>query len=224
MKNFVASIAILALAGLARAGSIDVKVGYADGLRANGFFPSPWSGDAGVVFDGRTSGTFDDGAVRIDNTGASNVTISNIFVDSFENGASFALWGTHTLLPGQKLILTATSGDNFDTSDQPIHPGPDRGGYASSAKPVVHFTVDGTQNLSFTDSGQILNTGGFDFAANQFGGFDRNESFGWRDIGTTGITDPGGDQTPEPASLTLLGIGIAGMLAYRWRKQKPAVA
>jgi len=35
-----------------------------------------------------------------------------------------------------------------------------------------------------------------------------------------GISSP----TPEPATLTLLGICIAGMAGYGWRKRKPAVA
>jgi hypothetical protein len=29
---------------------------------------------------------------------------------------------------------------------------------------------------------------------------------------------------PEPASLTLLGIGALGLLGYGWRRRKPAVA
>jgi hypothetical protein len=29
---------------------------------------------------------------------------------------------------------------------------------------------------------------------------------------------------PEPASLTLLGIGALGLLGYGWRKRKPAQA
>jgi len=209
----------------ARAGQIDVKVGYADGLRANGFFPDPWGGAAGVIFDGRNpTGTFDDGAIRIDNIGATDVTISNIVVDGFENtSASFSLWSSHVIHPGEKLILTATSGDNFDTSDLPIHAGPSEGGYASSAIPKVHFTVDGSQDLVFSDTGQILNTGGFDRAVNSSGSFVFNESLGWRDIGTTGINDPGGDQTtiPEPGGLALFSLGLVALAVCRSARRPP---
>ena len=60
---------------------LNVFVGYADNIRASGFFPSPWLGAPGVVSQTPTSGvTFDAGAVRIDNTGASAVTIHDMTV------------------------------------------------------------------------------------------------------------------------------------------------
>jgi hypothetical protein len=222
-------VAVLALASTAREARasivFDVKVGYADGLRAGGFFPNPWGGDPGVIFDGRTpTGVFDDGAIRIDNKGTSPFTISNVVVDSFENGAaSFALWGTHVVNPGEILILTATSGDNFDTSDLPIHEGPADGGYASTAKPRIRFDLNGNPQ-TVIDSGQILNTGGFDLGTHN-GRFNTNESLGWRDIGTTGIADPAGDQAaPEPASLALFGLTtLAGAGYFGWRRRKKAV-
>ena len=52
-----------------------VQVGYADGIRGGGFFPSPWAGDAGVVFVGDTSGSADAGAIRIDNLSGATMTV-----------------------------------------------------------------------------------------------------------------------------------------------------
>jgi len=68
----IAGAALLSIATEpAKAGPIDVFVGYADNLRASGFFPNPWIGDPGVVTQSQTGQTFDSGAVRIDtSTGA----------------------------------------------------------------------------------------------------------------------------------------------------------
>src|SRR5512133_2638187 len=73
-------IALLAVpAVLADSG---VYVGYADGIRANGFFPNPWQGTPGVqYFNGNSgSGQFDAGAIRITNSGASAIVVNSISV------------------------------------------------------------------------------------------------------------------------------------------------
>ncbi|MBV9203272.1 MAG: hypothetical protein JOY83_26740, partial [Alphaproteobacteria bacterium] len=76
------SLAALALiltqlpTGLAKADPISVFVGYADNLRPSGFFPSPWLGSPGVVSQSSAAQTFDSGAIRLDNTSGSPITIS----------------------------------------------------------------------------------------------------------------------------------------------------
>src|SRR5262249_60222614 len=84
-----------------------------------------------------------------------------------------------------------------------------------NAKAIIHFDVYNTSDVflahfDLTDSGQVLNTGGFDRA------FDgTNESLGWRDVGTTGIADPAGDQAaPEPTSAILLAMTLLGAAGY----------
>jgi hypothetical protein len=210
MKKMVACIALLVLSDSLWAGPFEVQVGYADNLRPSGFFPSPWFGDPGVHWAGEVPsfvGQYDSGAVRLINNSGGTIHITDLVVDSFENGASFHIWGGKlpiTLLAGESAIFVQTSGQNFDSSDQPIHGLP-----SSTAQPKVHFTVDGT-TFDLTDTAQVLNTEGNDLLA------ATNESHAWRDIGTFG----GQAGVPEPASLTLLGIGIAGMSVYGWRRKK----
>lgn len=121
---------MLVLSPLARADSFNVFVGYADNLRASGFFPTPWVGAPGVVSQTPTSGiTFDSGAVRIDNTGASSITITN-FTVTLNPGSSpvtIAIWGSGTQLvigAGQTGIFTqVTNAQNFDSSDSGLFGG-----------------------------------------------------------------------------------------------------
>ncbi|HKW98774.1 MAG TPA: PEP-CTERM sorting domain-containing protein [Bryobacteraceae bacterium] len=103
----------------AMADPVQVFVGYADNLRASGFFPNPWAGSAGVVFSGQDGSTLqlDSGAVRIDNTSANSITISNLTIKLNGGAQTAALWGPMTLLPGQVGIFDQTTQFNLDTSD-----------------------------------------------------------------------------------------------------------
>jgi hypothetical protein len=201
-------VALLAITGLATAGQVEVQVGYADDIRPSPFFPVPWSGGANVALFAGTGSPQDSGAIRIINNGPGDFTILSLTVDGFGNGDVAALWSSFfpfVLHAGQSAIFEQTStGNNFDSSDW-------QGGGPSTAIPVVHLTTSlGVQNLP--DTAQVLNTEGTDHLA----AAGLNESHQWRDIGTTG----GQAGTPEPASLTLLGIGIAGMAGYSWRRKK----
>ncbi len=105
----------------ANADSLQVWVGYADSLRPSGFFPNPFAGAPGVVYSGlSTTFSLDSGAVRIDNTGSSPLTITDLTV-TLNPGTGpipFSLWGAPiTLAPGQEAIYAQTAQYNFDTSD-----------------------------------------------------------------------------------------------------------
>jgi hypothetical protein len=200
------------LAGDARAGNFNVLVGYSDGLRGPGFFPNPWKGDPGVVFVG-TDPTYDAGAVRIDNT--DSVAHSyHVVVDLNRPGPAFDLWGNVFVPAGDKLVLTQTAYFNFDTSDFPIEP---TGTIAppNFDPPLVMVSVDGGAAQTFKDTGHVLDTNGFDYAA------IGNESFAWRPIGGNGAPS-GGPSVPEPGTLALGGLGLLALAGYTWRRRKLA--
>jgi hypothetical protein len=209
----------------ARAGLIEVGVGYADGLRPNpGIpFPSPWRGDPGVHFIGDLSAAdaFDCGVICFQNVGTTDVVLDpGLKVDGFQNGTSYQLWdgiigAGVTIAPGEQAIVAQTVAYNFDTSDQTngTQTNPD------SAHPVIHASFDGGTTVgTYVDTAQVLNTGGFDLASytDPATGQLYNESLRCRPIGTTGINDPFGT-VPEPGSLGLLlgGLPALGLLARR---------
>ena len=193
------------------ADSFIVYVGYADNVRPSGFFPSPWLGSPNVVSQTPSGQTLDTGAIRIDNTGANPITITGLTVKFNGGSPVLHIWSPLTINPGQVGIFTQTTSFNFDTSDFgifgafppsslfPTIPGNNQIGGCSSAAPilaasgdmalcaanapVVSFMENGNP-FSATDTGQILNTGGWDFANSGAFGGDGNESINWNVIGS----------------------------------------
>ncbi|HEX3425363.1 MAG TPA: RHS repeat-associated core domain-containing protein [Acidimicrobiales bacterium] len=163
--------------------TISVFVGYADGLRpAGSIFPYPWLGSPNVVFEGcNPNCTFDGGAIRVDNSTNHPVTINNLQVNI--GSCPYAMWPNDlTLNPGQIMIFAqeasgATSGcDNqrglLDTSDLS-----NAGcGGNDGVIPTVTVTADG-QTATYKDTGQVLNTFGYDLAC------QHNESQAWQLVG-----------------------------------------
>ena len=116
--------------------------------------------------------------------------------------------------PGQQLILAQTGASrqtatdfsatpcdrkanppllcwsNFDTSDTNV------GATGSSNTPIIHLMLNGVMQ-TFTDTAQVLNTGGRDLGSQAI-----NESAQWRLIGTTGPYLPGGSGVNPPAVTT----------------------
>ncbi len=220
---FALSLAVSAMPAMAD--SLNVYVGYADNLRPSGFFPTPWLGDSNVVSQSSANQSFDSGAVRIDNTGTSSITISNFEVTLNPSAGPilFNIWSSLTIAPGQVGIFTQTGSYNFDSSDNgvlgsgavnitPQYPlggctnpsSPAQAALCAANAPVVSFMENGTQ-VTLNDSGQVLNTFGYDFIN---GSTDGNESINWNLIGSS--VNRGGD-TPEPSTLVLLSMGLAAV-------------
>lgn len=177
----------------AAASGVQVWVGYADSERADAVnFPTPWSGAPNTTFEGcvstaSTACIFDTAGVRVVNTTSSSLTVNSVVIHI--DTCAFTGWAPATLSPGAELIVTQTgpipisgctgpSPARMDPSDI----GPNSTDYAGictpdGIKPVVDITINGT-TTSYTDSFQILNTGGFDT-----GTCSGNESTQWTLIG-----------------------------------------
>lgn len=185
-----------------------VFVGYADTLRGTPpTFPTPWIGDPGVTFLGcspASSCIYDGGAVRIVNNTAGPITVNAVAVHV--SSCTYALWSSSlpvTLGLGGQVILAqtasgaadgCTSDGHMDTSDV----GPGGESYAGNCTPdgiipTVDVTVDGVMT-TYSDTGQVINTGGVDaFSCTPPPG-PNDESTPWTSIGSAPCT---------PASLAL---------------------
>ena len=212
----------------AMAGPLAVSVGYAEDKEINtpdpAAFPVPWAGAPGTIFLGGTvpgqtaCGTltvcYDGGAIRLDNTGATPVAVSDVTVDihsAISGGKLFNnLWGAFTVPPGESVILTANPPannpgyDNFDTSGYPSN-----NCTPITIAPTVTITIGGVAT-TLADSTHVLDTGGID------AGYcppKHNESIQWRPIGSAGnpdatlslgpatVTEVTGTQVTETATL-----------------------
>lgn len=218
----LAALALALLPGRAQADLV-MFVGYADGLRSNPFFPSPFLGDANVLDVGHALGqSLDAGAIRIDNTGGSPVLVDSVGVELHGPGSCIPfgnpcgrlnLWGSFTIPAGKTAVLTQTASFNFDTSDDtPLVAcctGVPKG---TTPFPEIFLTVGG-KTTEFDDTAHVLDTGGFDSAA------IGNESLQWRPLGTCGINCPGG-VVPEPSALLLVGSGLVAWGGLAWRRRR----
>lgn len=244
LASAVIAAGVLSLAS-AQAGPITVFVGYVDNLRPSGFFPTKWIGDPGVVSQTPGGESLDAGAIRIDNNSGASVTIDNFKVTFPGTFGTFTLWNSLTIANGGTGIFTQLTSYNFDTSDEGIFGGspPSNlrpnvggnngiGGCSSPASfftgtqqsdctahtPLIEFDI-GANHFSFMDTGHILDTGEYDFIN---GSSDGNESINWNLVGTgasRGGNGGGGTGVPEPLTLSIFGVGLAGLLGLRRRRK-----
>jgi hypothetical protein len=197
---------------------LSVSLAYAEdkhqSTMTQGSFPVPWSGSPNVIFLGNPAygssecgslpHCFDGGAIRLDNTGSSDIPIDSVSVDdhsSIPGGKVFNLWGSFTVPAGKSVILAQNpnganlSSDDFDTSGAP------KGNCTPiTVAPTVTITVGGIPT-TLVDSTHVLDTNGVDTESCSV---QQNESIQWRHIGAPGVKAATLALSPSTATL---GVG-----------------
>ena len=195
--------------------NLSVSVGYAEDKHQSSLspaaFPVPWSGSPNITFLGNPvygsspcgslPHCYDGGAIRLDNSGSSDITINSVSVDdhsSISGGKIFNLWGSFTVPAGKSVILAGNppnnnpTHNNFDTSGAP------KGNCTPiTVAPTVTITVGGVPT-TLVDSTHVLDTNGIDTESCSV---QQNEAIQWRHIGTPGTKQ--GTLTLQPSTSTL---------------------
>ncbi len=211
---------------------LQVYVGYMDthgGTVPSANSPNPWPNTDPSSFIGTpcpqwpTSSAYnicwDAAAIRLVNTTSSPVTVDdvNVVVSNGTVTNTYDLWGSFTVQANGQMILTETGSQNsgdFDLSDEP--PNDYNGGNTapcvnSGAIPVVNVTVGGV-TTGYTDTGQVLNTGGVDLRHCVNGTFVSqagNESEPWAQVFA------GSSPSPSSTATSVVQNGTsAGSSAY----------
>ncbi len=179
--------------------------------------PSPWPNTDAAAFIGTacpqwpSSSAYnicwDAAAIRLVNTTSSPISAvsAKVVISNGTTTKTYSLWGSFTVQANGQMVLTETSSGNLDLSDKA--PNSYNGGNTAScvnsgAIPVVAVTVGGV-TTGYTDTGQVLNTGGVDARHCVNGTYTssgRNESEPWAQLVPGSSPSPSSSPTNTTAS------------------------